>query len=471
MKPKIKTKIKLKDSLNIDIVNELYEQHQKEVNKLSKEFNFIVQKEVNKFKMVGKILKHKNDIFCPDQNLIYDEVKLNTWFTIKESLPENCNFEQHNYTVEKKEEIKYKCKRIELDLTEKQKQIINIWLNTYADMYNESLRYIKENIDIDKKVIQFFYLRNILKNEKEELVEKSDIKVHDIDYAIKLACQNYKTGLTNFKKGYIKNFRIRYWRKNKSIKVMDLEKDNFKNNSIRKKILGDVKGYYNGERFNFDSIESDCRLQKNEGKYYLYIPNLVVTTKNKERSKQITIDPRIRRFGTGITENKVVKIGEKCSDKLKEYLLRKDKIMSNENIDKNIKDKNEKMINKKISNLVNELHWKTINYLTKNYETVLIGNMSSKNIVSKGGKLNKMTKRIALHLKFYKFRERLKYKCNISETKYGKIDEWMTSKMCSLCGNVNENLGGSEIYDCNKCKVKIERDVNGARNINIKAMI
>jgi hypothetical protein len=108
MKPKIKTKIKLKDSLNIDIVNELYEQHQKEVNKLSKEFNFIVQKEVNKFKMVGKILKHKNDIFCPDQNLIYDEVKLNTWFTIKESLPENCNFEQHNYTVEKKEEIKYK---------------------------------------------------------------------------------------------------------------------------------------------------------------------------------------------------------------------------------------------------------------------------------------------------------------------------------------------------------------------------
>jgi putative transposase len=470
MKPKIKTKIKLKNSLNIDIVNELYEQYQKEANKLLKEFNFIVQKEVNKFKMVEKILKHKDDIFCPTQNFINTKLDLHTWFTIKESLPENCNFEQHNYSVENKEEIKYKCKRIELVLTEKQKQIINIWLNTYADMYNESLRYIKENIDVDKNVIKFFYLRNILKNKKKELVEKSNIKVHDIDYAIKLACQNYKTGLTNFKKGYIKNFRIRYWRKNKNIKVMDLEKRNFKNNSIRKKILGEVEGYYNGERFNFNSIESDCRLQKNQGKYYLYVPILAVATKNKERSKQITIDPGIRRFGTGITENRVVKIGEKCSDTLKEYLLRKDKIMSNENINKNKKDKNEKMINKKISNLVNELHWKTINYLTKNYETVLIGNMSSKNIVSKSGKLNKMTKRIALHLKFYKFQNRLKYKCNISETKYGKIDEWMTSKMCSLCGNVNENLGSSEIYDCSKCKVKIERDVNGARNIYIKAI-
>ena len=52
--------------------------------------------------------------------------------------------------------------------------------------------------------------------------------------------------------------------------------------------------------------------------------------------------------------------------------------------------------------------------------------MSSKSIVSKGSNLNKMTKRIALHLNFYKFHERLKYKCNISETKYGKIDEWLT---------------------------------------------
>ena len=80
---------------------------------------------------------------------------------------------------------------------------MNIWINAYADMYNISLKYIKDNIDTDKKVIQFFNLRSILKYEKETLVKKSKIKVHDIDYVIKLACQNYKTGLTNFKKDYI----------------------------------------------------------------------------------------------------------------------------------------------------------------------------------------------------------------------------------------------------------------------------
>lgn len=465
MKPK---KVK-NNNLTDDQVLNLLKQHQTGRNNIIKEFELLIKNEMNNFQMVNKILKHKNDVICPTEKLININLKLNTWFTIKESLPENFDFTQYNYTIEEKEEIKYNCKRIELDLTEKQKQIINIWLNAYREMYNESLKYIKENLEFDKKVLYFFYLRNILKKKKEELVEKSNIKVHDIDYAIKLACQNYKSGLENYKKGYIKHFRVRYWRKEKKIKIMDLEKLNFKNNSIRKKVLGDVKGYYNGKRYNFDLIETDCRLQKNEGRYYLFVPNFIVMDKKEKRNKQITIDPGLRCFGTGITENKIVKINEN-NKKIKDCLIRKDNIMKNEKIDIKIKKKNEKKINKKIENLVNELHWKTINYLTENYETVLIGNMSSKNIVCKGGNLNKLNKRLALHLKFYKFHERLKYKCDMKGVNYGKINEWLTSKMCSICGNIKENLGGSEIYECEKCKVLMERDVNGARNIYIRAI-
>ena len=157
--------------------------------------------------------------------------------------------------------------------------------------------------------------------------------------------------------------------------------------------------------------------------------------------------------------------------KIENYLKRKDKIIENENITTKIKKKNEKMINKKIRCLINELHWKTINYLTKNNETILIGNMSSKSIVKKTGNLNRMAKRIALNLRFCEFHKRLKYKCDLKNAKYGKIDEWMTSKMCSMCGNVKDNLGGNEMYECEKCGIKMERDVNGSRNIHIKAII
>jgi len=350
--------------------------------------------------------------------------------------------------------------------------ILNIWINAYADMYNIALKTIKDNIETDKKVLSYMRLRKYVKQERNKIVKRSKIKVHDIDFAIMLACKNYKSALTNLKKGYIKHFRIRYWRKNKTSKTMDFEKNDFANNSIRKKILGEVKGYYNGKRFNFDSIDCDCRLQKENGKYCLFVPELLSgnTKDNENKSKQITLDPGIRRFGTGITDDKVVKIGEKSGEIIKEYLLKKDKIMNNPNISKSKKNKNEKRINKKLKNLANELHWKTINYLVKNYKTILIGNMSVKSIISNKYNLNKMTKRIALCLNFCDFHKRLKYKCSANNVEYGKINEWMTSKMCSVCGNVHENLGSAETYKCRKCKTIQERDINGARNIHIKAI-
>jgi len=454
----------LYDKYNIEL-NKLIEEHESYLNKTKNKMNFSKNSTINKMDMAKNILKHKNDIWCPRNNINLQNLELNTWFTIKESLPQNVDFKKNKYIVEEIKDIKYKCKRVILNLTNRQRNIIDKWLNAYLDMYNIALKYIKDNRETNKKILNFINLRKILINDKDKLVKKSGtvvenlnkksktkvkystIKVHDIDYAIKLACQNYKSALTNYKKGNIKKFRIRYWRKNKQNKIMDLEKQSFNSNSIRKDVLNKVKGYYNGEKFNFNTIECDCRLQRTDGMYYLYVPELLLlNNEEKEKNEQITVDPGIRKFGTGITENKVVKIGEGSGENIRNYLLRKDKIINNENISKDIKKKNEKIINKKITNLVNELHWKSIDYLVNNYKTVLIGDMSIKSIVSKTGNLNKMTKRIGLHLSFYKFHQRLKYKCDINKVKYGKIKEWMTSKICSMCGNINENLGSSEIY-------------------------
>ena len=80
-----------------------------------------------------------------------------------------------------------------------------------------------------------------------------------------------------------------------------------------------------------------------------------------------------------------------------------------------------------------------------------------------------MTKRIGMCFSFYKFKQRLKYKCNVNGVNSGFIDEWMTSKMCSKCGEIYTNLGGNKIYTCEYCGLIIDRDINGARNIHIKA--
>lgn len=467
----MKPKKKIKFSLDNSIVSKLYDDHLIETNKIIKEYDKFFDRTLKICTMEYNILRHKNSIWLPTHNINISNVLHNSWFSIHESKPHNIPTVQNNHTTDEIDDVKYKSKKIILKLTNEQKNKIDKWLNAYLDMYNIALKYIKDNIDVDKKVLNYIYLRAKLKTEKEELVKKSKIKVHDIDYAIDLVCKNYKSAITNYKKGNIKTFRIRYWRKNKNDKIMEMEKNNFTKNTIRNKELGKVYGYYNGKEYNFNEIDCDCKLQKKDGGYYLYVPELVSKNDKKNKKEEvISLDPGIRKFFTGISEKKIIKIGGECGNKIKDYLIRKDKIQENKEISEKIKKKNEKMINKKIKNLVTELHWKSINYLTKNYNTILIGDMSTKGIVSNNGNLNKLTKRVAYSLEFYKYHQRLKYKCKINDVEYGKINEYMTSKMCSNCGELNEKLGSNEIYECEKCKIKLDRDINGARNIFIKSI-
>ena len=113
--------------------------------------------------------------------------------------------------------------------------------------------------------------------------------------------------------------------------------------------------------------------------------------------------------------------------------------------------------------MISDMHWKTINYLTNNYKTLLIGNLSTKNIVEK--ELSPITKRLANIYRLYQFKQKLKYKCKYLNISYKEVDEAYTSKSCCKCATINNNLNGNEIFECKKCKLKIDRDINGSINI------
>jgi transposase len=129
-----------------------------------------------------------------------------------------------------------------------------------------------------------------------------------------------------------------------------------------------------------------------------------------------------------------------------------------------------------------------ITYLTKNYKTIILGDMNASSgfKACKVGLLKARTKGIVSNLnnvisgtmktaclrtRFFEFKQRLAYKCNLTKTNYVLVDERYTSKICSYCGNYNDKLKGEEIYNCSKCKLKIDRDVNSCRNMLIKSRI
>ena len=62
--------------------------------------------------MAKNILKHKDDIWCPSNDLDLKNLKLNSWFTIKESLHQDVNFIENKYDIDEIKEVKYKCNRI-----------------------------------------------------------------------------------------------------------------------------------------------------------------------------------------------------------------------------------------------------------------------------------------------------------------------------------------------------------------------
>jgi putative transposase len=68
------------------------------------------------------------------------------------------------------------------------------------------------------------------------------------------------------------------------------------------------------------------------------------------------------------------------------------------------------------------------------------------------------------------FANMLAYKAEGAGCKVVFVDPKNTSKMCSRCGNIRDDLTlWDRAYNCSNCRVSIDRDLNSAANILIKA--
>ena len=75
-----------------------------------------------------------------------------------------------------------------------------------------------------------------------------------------------------------------------------------------------------------------------------------------------------------------------------------------------------------------------------------------------------------LALSHYEFKERLKSTAKYYGRKVYECGEAYTSKTCGNCGEIDDDLNGKKIYKCRNCKIKLDRDINGARNILLRQL-
>ena len=314
-------------------------------------------------------------------------------------------------------------------------------------------------------------------------------------YENKLATEKWNIeNCDNYKPKNIKKPEIHY-RTKKGTQSISINKDD--TDIINKEL------YIYKEIFNEEPIEFTFRRKKDKrlnkildgtlyhdikiiktitDKYYVCFTDDNIKKEKKSEMKEeeikvCAVDPGGRTMLTTYCENEIYELGANMNEELGKLFKIKDewskkyskairdikkKKISN---DEMIKIRNEfRKINEKIRNKIDDLHYKAINKLME-YSIILIPRMKVHKMIEKED-LPKYAKRILQTLSHGLFIKRLICKGE-QEGKYIEIvSEYLTSQICGKCFSKYKTK--EKIYECNKCGLKIDRDINGARNIYIK---
>ena len=294
--------------------------------------------------------------------------------------------------------------------------------------------------------------------------------------AAKKISQNVNSCISNYKNGNISKFDMKFMSQKKDTEYTLFEDKKYP------AFIDKIKGRYwftNTKNkkcaISYDSLlsqlegkEKGCEIiyEKSTDKYFLHYPVEydffpLDDRRNENQVKYIykgenviSLDPGVRKFMVGYDPSgTTVFIGQGSNKQLIKLLL---------DVDKNPSIKKWR----KIKNMINELHWKTISFLVENYDVIILPDFRVSQMI-KSNKLTRMTKRLMCMYSFNSFKEKLQWKCSIHKKKLFIVDESYTSKTCGVCGVLND-VGGNETYTCSSCGLVCDRDVSGARNIFIK---
>jgi IS605 OrfB family transposase len=334
----------------------------------------------------------------------------------------------------------------------------------------DGVNFIYQHI-VKREDPSFFYIPDWLEKRPHNRVIRGALKKFE---------SNLKSAKTNCSRGNTKHFEM-HFRSRKKNDYVSFEDSSFP--AIYKKLEG-YYGYRTNDKKRVSITPQDVAADvgwsgitithdKETDQYHLLFPVPVNYFPSKDRrcenqtmsptGKTIALDPGMRKFLVGYCpdDNHVLIVDR--GKKITRMLLDIDKANNDEERD------NKEIYSKwqKIKNYINELHWRTIRYLVKHYDTIILGDINTKSILQ--GNIPKIVKRVLQQYSFCSFKTKLNWVCSLLGKKLFLVDERLTSKSCCKCGYKN-NVESSERYVCSQCNLSLDRDINGAVNILLKAL-
>lgn len=396
-------------------------------------------------------------------------------------------------------------KKIRIKPNKKQQQFLKEWLGSARNAYNYTIAKSYEHKDLREGALLSLQATGITYDQAKETLKSftfpswMELKKKDnLDFwetregwlkpipskcfteAFKHACEARKAG---FKKGA--KFSLKFRSSKDKIQSCSIPKNAIKSDGIFKLSMKRFCGL--GEiRLTEDLPDNhlDSELVLDHGQWFLCIPYKKKLKPIESQDRVVALDVGIRKFLTYYSEDNCGFIGRNATDRLFRLSKVLDDIISKVSkskgkLKRSLKFKADRL-RIKIKNLVKELHYKTCNFLVKNFDLVLLPHYEIKDfVISAGRKLNNKSVRNMLSLNFYKFSQTLIRKfnekkgfLNINGKNYSRVvrvNEAYTSKTQTWNGII-VNVGSKETLKVNE-NVTIDRDINGARNIFLRALV
>jgi putative transposase len=359
--------------------------------------------------------------------------------------------------------------------TVKQQSVLKQWMGTARFVYNKCLSLVKDGIEKPN----FYSIRNKVVTRKNnpdinewEFETPKDIRAS----AVKDLVNGYKGNFAKLKNRSINYFTMKY-RSRKKESAIELPPTAIKLGTNNTKVelyptynLGQIR-LGKDKCLHGLEINHACRLAYENAKWYLHVPvNVKVVDKVPDR-EFCALDPGVCNFQTVYSEEQTLKVEvqKELFIKLQSKMDYFQSLRSKKLISKSRYIRKTRNVKRRLTNLVDDIHYKLIQFLTGSYQNIFLPTFESQELVQK--MRGRRARRNLLSLRHSVFKQRLKAKCSLM--KYSQVydcTEEYTSKTCGRCGKLNTELGFSRVFECPSCNLIIDRDINGARNIAIKIL-
>ena len=357
-----------------------------------------------------------------------------------------------------------RSRKIRLYPTKEQKVLFKRWFGVSRKFYNEAIDFYNTSTE---RLNWMKLSTRLTQGHEEEYIK-------EVPYQIKnMAVKDAGTALiSNIRKlkSTGKHFTLRFRSRKDVVQSCFIPKSAVKEQGIYYRISGKLR-----HTKNFDlSAEKDCRLVLENGRWFLLVPRKVEQKVVENQDNIVSIDPGIRSFCTFFsTDGHFGQLGLHDFRYIYRLTDRLDRLLSKRDLEKERKRKSSygraiKKLRFRLKNLVTELHNKTVVFLVKNFGTIIYPFFRTQGMSGKlGRKLRKRSVRMMLGWSFYSFEQKLRNKCTEYGRKLVRVSEAYTSKTNSFNG-AQMDIGSREWFTYEG--VRINRDINGARGILLRAL-